>query len=433
MRFSINKKVVYSALYSFLVAIIFYLLSFIKICKLSISLNSFTGIFLSLLISLCISSFWIFTYWNIDTQQKEPVNAILKTFVITLLIHFFLLYLFEKSFQSSEGKASGILALLKYVLIPIFTIYVVFVFSVFQMPSFDESVDSLIYGGFVGVGLGSAYFLNEIFLLDTVSIQYLIQSLVIRIFLCSSVCALTGLLFNKMRISSKLHHLVFLIIILFVVFSIYCILDNIIETNILVAQFDNLRFIVSVFLSFIIFVLTIILISKKINISFSETTKYGKLFSHIFGILIFLIIIINCFYIQNQMNKTVRYFSPDKNWSFELPDTFTEEKQASDFSTIFDKAESKTYQKYTNKKCTIYISFNVAQRKLDLLSSASKKIHGWTIYENPSDQSDVLSITIKKKDVSIMLQIEQINQNNYLDNYQLVRNITKSLKEEVKK
>ena len=433
MSFSINKKVVISALYSFLIALIFYFSSFLKICKSSIFLNSFSGIFLSLLVIFCVSSFWIFTYWNIDTQQKEPINAILKTFVITLLLHFFLLFLFQKAFQFSEEKASEVLALLKYVLIPIFTIFIVFDFSVFQLSSFDEAVDSLIYGGFVGVGLGSAYILNEIFLFDTVSIQYLIQSLVIRIFLCSSVCALTGLLFNKMRISSKLHHLVFSIIILFVVFSIYCILDNIIETNILVAQFDNLRFIVSFILSFIIFVLTIILISKKINITFFETTKYGKSFFHIFGILIFLMIIINGFYIQNQMNKTVRYFSPDKNWSFELPDTFTEEKQTSDFSTIFDKSESKNYQKYTNKNCIIYISFNVDQRKLDLLSSSSEKILGWTIYENPSAQSDVLSSTIKKNDVLIMLQIEQINQNNYLENYQLVRNITKSLKEEVKK
>ena len=80
---------------------------------------------------------------------------------------------------------------------------------------------------------------------------------------------LTGLLLNKIRLSLRISNLILLIILLFSVFSVYYILDILIETNIRLAQIESLKFIVSVFISIIIFGLSVFLVSKDIKKDFS--------------------------------------------------------------------------------------------------------------------------------------------------------------------
>ena len=424
----INKKIFFAALFSLFGAQIFYALSYINIFYTEINLNSFYGLSVCFILIFILSALLIFTYWNMDRLQKEPVYAIFKSYFSTLFIHSFLLILFNKAFSYIGGDCREIVSLVKFVLLPLFSLFLVFEFTIFRLPAFDESVDSLIYGGFVGVGLGSAMCIGELLIQDVVSLQYFIQFLIIRLLLCSSVCSLSGLLLNRLRTSSKISNLIFSIIILFAVFALHFILDSMIETNIKLSQIYNLNFIIPVVLSVIVFVITVIFISRKVNEDFQKNSKNGLVFFRVYGILIFLMIVFNCFYIQKQLNKTVKCYSADKAWSYELPKNFIEEKREG-INSIFGKTSSQNYQKYNGKNCDFYISFNTSKNLIESLQNEQQIINGWTIQQRTQNQS-VMYYLIKENNV-VNIQFEYKNQKDSWNEKQLVKLIAKTLQKEV--
>ena len=423
----IYKKIFLSALYSVFGAQIIYALSYTKIFNTEINLNSFYGLSFCLILIFLISFFWIFSYWNMDRFQKEPILAICKSYFSTLFIHSFFLILLDKAFSCISGDYREFFSLIKFVLIPLFTLFIIFNFIIFKLKAFDETVDSLIYGGFVGIGLGSAMCVGEIFTQDIVSLQYFIQFLIIRLLLCSSVCSLSGLLLNRLRISARISNLIFSIIILFSVFALHFILESLIETNIRLSQIFSLNFIVPVVISVIVFFITAILISKNINEELKDNSKAGMVFFRVYGILVFLLIVLNCFYLQIQMNKTVQYFSIDRVWSYELPKDFTEENEEN-LNSIFGKKSSKNYQKFIGDSFTFYISFYASQNLVESLYDKPQIINGWNIIQINKNQS-VLYQLQKENDV-VSIQFEAENQNEIFDESQLIKIIAKSLKKE---
>ncbi len=429
------KKIIRSAFISLVLSIIIYSLSVLKFFNVEINLNSFYGMIACFALLFLLSSFWIFTYWNMDRLQKEPLVAVFKSYFSTLFVHFFLLMIFSRAFNPVNHPGveyKNILSIIKYVLLPLFTLYVIFDFNIFRFRAFDESVDSLIYGAFVGTGLGSAMFLSELFMFECVSVQFFVQSLVIRLLLCSSVCSLAGALLNRLRVSSKIINLILPVVILFVVFAVHFILDSLIETNVRLAQIRSLQFILPVVLSLIIFVITVILVSKSIDKDFQSSSKNGLIFFRVYGVILLLMIVINGLYVQNQINKTVVHYSADKKWSYELPKEYIEEKK-SGINSLFGKAVQQRYQKYKGNSCDIFISFEDSQTFSDSLLTGnlnddSEVIKGWVIYELSDSRTS--SYQLKKDSDIVLIQINQTNQNVSVNNSCLVKIIAKTLKKE---
>ena len=426
----VKKKVLVSSLSSFLFALLIYLVSFTRPFTNEIHLNSFYGLFCCFFIIFAISFFWIFIWWNLDKLQKEPFYAIFKVYFSTLIIYSFLLLIFTRAFSFTDETLRSdfpeIVSLIKYVLIPLFTLFVVFEFTILRLPVFDEAVDCLIYGGFAGIGLGSAMCLGELFTLECVSLQYFIQFLVIRLMLCSSVCSLCGLLLDKLRISSKISNLVFTVIILFTVFSLFFIIDSLLETNIRLAQIDSLKFVLPVILCLIVFCITVLFISKTTDHDFQESSKNGLYFFRVYGCILLVMIIINCLFLQRQIDKTVLHYSADKTWSYELPKDLTE-VQTEGVNSLFKKNNNSEYQKYTCSNFDFYISFN-SSKTLSGMFNEEVFVKGWKVLQ--SEQNEFISYQLQKNNDVVSIQFEQKNQKENLNKDRIVKILAKTLHKE---
>lgn len=426
----VKKKVLVSSLSSFLFALLIYLVSFTRPFINEINLNSFYGLFCCFFIMFAISFFWIFIWWNLDKLQKEPFYAIFKVYFSTLIIYSFLLLIFTRAFSFTDETLRSdfpeIVSLIKYVLLPLFTLFVVFEFTIFRLPVFDEAVDCLIYGGFAGIGLGSAMCLGELFTLECVSLQYFIQFLVIRLMLCSSVCSLCGLLLDKLRISSKISNLVFTVIILFTVFSLFFIIDSLLETNIRLAQIDSLKFVLPVILCLIVFCITVLFISKTTDHDFQKSSKNGLYFFRVYGCILLVMIIINCLFLQRQIDKTVLHYSADKTWSYELPKDLTE-VQTEGINSLFKKNNNPEYQKYTCSNFDFYISFNSSKTLSDMFNE-EVFVKGWKVLQ--SEQNEFISYQLQKNNDVVSIQFEQKNQKENLNKDRIVKILAKTLHKE---
>lgn len=420
----LNKKVFLSFLSSILLATFFYFISFTKPFKQELYLNSFYGIFSCLIIIFFVSFFWIFTWWNLDKLQKEPLYAIIKSYFSPLIIYSFMMMIFNRGFIYSATECIEIISLVKFVLIPLFTLFLVFEFIIFRLPVFDEAVDCLIYGGFAGVGLGSALCIEELFSFQYVSLQYFIQFLIIRLMLCSAVCALCGWLLNRLRISSKFLSLIFPVIILFTVFSLHHIVDSLLQTNIKLAQINSLKFLFALLLSIILFFITILLISKTSKKDFTESSRNGLIFFRVYGVLLCLLLIINSVYIQKEQDKTILHYSSDKMWSYELPKDLSE-VQTEGINSLFKKSSKRSFQKYTCSNYDIYISFNSSDNLSDAFNDETEIIKGWKLVQQ--DSKNCTSYQLKKDYDIVSIQIEKKNSKTNLDTKRIAKLIAKSL------
>ena len=426
----LNKKVLISSFTSILFSFLIYLVSFAKPFNHEIYLNSFYGLFCCFLIMFAVSFFWIFNWWNLDKLQKEPFYAIIKVYFSSLIIHTFLLLIFIRAFaytaEASRTDFPEIFSLIKFVFIPLFTLFLVFEFTIFRLPVFDEAVDCLIYGGFAGVGLGSAMCLGELFTLEAVSLQYFLQFLVIRLMLCSSVCSLCGLLLNKLRISSKISNLVLMVIILFTVFSLHFIIDSLLETNVRLAQIDSLKFILSVILCLIVFCITVIFILKATESDFQKSSKNGLYFFRVYGCLLLVMIIMNCLFLQIQNNKTVLHYSSDKTWSYELPKELIE-VQTEGINSLFRKKSNQEYHKYTCSNYDFYISFN-SPDKLSGAFNEEALINGWKVFQ--LEQNEIITYQLQKNKDTVSIQFEPKKQKTGLNKDRIIKILAKTLHKE---
>ena len=422
------NKVLKSALWSLAFAAFFYVLSFTKVCSFELETISFSGIFLIFVVMLFLASFWIFTYWNMDKIQKEPIKSILYTFCASLFIYFFIISIFDKAFCSSGQSDLPIFCLLKFVLLPLFSIYIVFDLFIFRLESFDEFIDSMIYGGFAGIGIGCAAFLNEVIVFDSLSVRYLVQILLVRLLICSSTCALSGFLLYKLRSEKKIVYMAASIIILFLIFSLDFFLDTIIDRNIKLSQIELLGFLIPFVLTVIVYLITVLFIAKNITKDFEPEQK-DSVFYRVYGIVLFVVIIINGFVFQSQLNKTVRFFSDDKKWSFSLPFEFneiTKSKSENSFIEISSKKRSeRMYQEFSDRKSNVYVSFSELSSSLLSVNGNSEVISGWKIYTLEND-----SYIFVKDETVVKIQLEDKNRNNRseIEKEKIVKGIAKSLR-----
>ena len=425
---NVSKKVISAAIASLILAVVFYVLSFTKICTIELEIADFSSCFILFMIMIFMASFWIFTYWNMDKIKKEPWKSILHTFCSSLFIHFFMLSIFDRIFASAVQPEVTHFWLLKFVLLPILSIYIVFDLYVFRLASFDEFIDSMIYGGFTGIGIGCAIFLNEVLAFESLNVRYLIQILIVRLVICSSVCALSGFLVYKLRNVKKLFYMIFSIVVMLVIFLLDFFLDSVIDKNIRLSQFDILRFAVPFVLTVIVYIINAVFIAKNISKE-HESAQKNPVFYKIYGIVLIIAIIAYCFVFQCQLNKTVRFFSNDGYWSFELPADFSEIKNKKSIASLFEKTDDYPYQEFSDKEMCVYISFVDSQGLLLPTGDNTYNLRGWEVHKL-KDNSYVL---IKNYDV-VKIQLENKAENNEtrseLKNEKLIRKLVMTMRKE---
>ena len=425
------NKVLKSALWSLAFASVFYVLSFTKVCSFELETISFSGIFLIFVVMLFLASFWIFTYWNMDKIKKEPCKSILHTFCSALFIHFFMLSIFDRIFASAVQPELPHFWLLKFVLLPILSIYIVFDLYVFRLASFDEFIDSMIYGGFTGIGIGCAIFLNEVLAFESLNVRYLIQILIVRLLICSSVCALSGFLVYKLRNVKKLFYMIVSIVVMLVIFLLDFFLDSVIDKNIRLAQFDILRFAVPFVLTIIVYIITAVFIAKNISKE-HELAQKNPVFYKIYGIVLIAAIITYCFVFQCQLNKTVRFFSNDGCWSFELPADFSEIKNKHSIVSLFEKADESLYQEFSDKEMCVYITFADSQKLLLPTGGNTYNLRGWEVHKLKDN-----SYALIKNDDVVRIQLENKDENNKtrseLKDEKLIRKLVTTMRKENEK
>lgn len=298
-----SRKILFTSLISILLAILLYLLSYTPAGKFTLTLTTFSSTAVLLLILGALSFFWIFVYYSMDVKKKEPVKALVQTFFVSVAIHFLLLKVIDVP--------------LKEILLPVLSIYIIFDLFIFNLPCFDETVDSLIYGGVAGIGLGVAASLNEFLVGDSLSFAYLIQLLSVRILLYSSVCALSGLLLNKMKNTDRLLFLILDIVILFVIFGANALLENLYQKNLKLSQYEILGLLFPLALSLFVFGITVCVVAFTIVKEYQKKTDSIQF--RIFGILIVVLIFINGLFIKTEDKKSKSFVNQETTLIFKQP------------------------------------------------------------------------------------------------------------------
>lgn len=298
-----SRKILFTSLISILLAILLYLLSYTPAGKFTLTLTTFSSTAVLLLILGALSFFWIFVYYSMDVKKKEPVKALVQTFFVSVAIHFLLLKVIDVP--------------LKEILLPVLSIYIIFDLFIFNLPCFDETVDSLIYGGVAGIGLGVAASLNEFLVGDSLSFAYLIQLLSVRILLYSSVCALSGLLLNKMKNTDRLLFLILDIVILFVIFGANALLEYLYQKNLKLSQYEILGLLFPLALSLFVFGITVCVVAFTIDKEYQKKTDSIQF--RIFGILIVVLIFINGLFIKTEDKKSKSFVNQETTLIFKQP------------------------------------------------------------------------------------------------------------------
>ena len=204
--------------------------------------DEFFGVIELGIISLVISAIWLFMYWFLDRIQHESIKMTLLTFLLGAV-----------AYLSSKGVLDWIIGkeisvFMENIGLPVFSFFIIFVFIVVKMQSFDELVDSFIYGGFLGTGIAFASCMTEFIHYGSLDGQFVIIELITRISVHAAICSLIGFLIHQSLLGKKVIRLVLSIVLMTLLFSADYDVEQIFLKNVTFAEIKVLPVLVPLLL-----------------------------------------------------------------------------------------------------------------------------------------------------------------------------------------
>ena len=345
----IEKKLGLNGLAVLAALMILYGISCTAVQSWQLYMDDFAGIIELLLLSLVISALWLGMYWYLDRVRRESIKMTLLSFLLGASAYI--------TCRTGVGwiAGKGNFPLLENICIPVFSFFVIFVSIVLLFPSFDELVDSFIYGAFVGTGIAFAACMTAFTRYNSLDGQFVIIELITRISVYAAIGALTGFLLHQSLVKRKW---VFVFVSLAVMAALLY-LDFIIENHFLgqvaTAGFTLIPVLISAAFAVLLLAVVVVFIhhilgrgevdTDSLNLSRSRAIPLGTA-------VLAVLLAVFALGIRSRQCRTGKFVSADGNWTFRLPANFsaTEETvQGSIFS--FDASESRTF--YTNDSASI--------------------------------------------------------------------------------
>lgn len=426
---SICFGIIRTAAISILVNIVIYLNAYFYFDDIQLNLNKPFGFAITLITSLVICFIWLGTYWFMDSIQREPIKMMLYSFFTAFFVHFCILSIVNKGISTGSKDIIEKFDIIKEIFIPMFSINVIFSTYIKNLNEFDEPVDSLIYGGFVGIGICLAECLLNIFQYDIVSLKFVTVELISKVMIYSSVCAFSGYMLNKLTETRKNKYFILTILSMFIIFSFEFIIGRLVRNSLKISQNGIVGILFPLFITIILFVMIAYHIAKIIlNTEYTIDNKdddsnekklpENKPFHkpspfEVYGYILFLLIVVSFICILKVNTKTKKIITDNKQWEFFLPESFNKQKVLSINMNVHNERNVEIFErKYSNGFGSTIITFNFDDRHLyseinELYFSPQKTCQIFKVFIDDENTDGDFLYLLRKNGKSLYVNINE--------------------------
>lgn len=344
-----EKRICLNGFLVIVALLVLYGISCLVVKSWQIYTDEFFGIIELGLCSMLISAVWLFMYWFLDRIQHESLKMTLLTFLLGAV-----------AYLASKGVLDWIIGkeiseFMENIGLPVFSFFIIFAFIVVKLSSFDELVDSFIYGGFLGTGIAFAACMSKFVHYESLDGQFVIIELITRISVHAAVCSLSGFLIHQSLLKKKLWRLIFSIVLMIVLFfADYCV-EQIFLKNITFADIEIIPVLVSIVFALVIVAIVVALIHKILQkgevdaatLKIPQTRVTSSIM-----LIMALLFLAYAFVIRHEEFRLEKFVSSNEKWTFSLPKGFSCVDETSDDS-IFDFEAPAENVFYKNKTGSI--------------------------------------------------------------------------------
>ncbi|MBQ9205937.1 MAG: hypothetical protein IJ158_04415 [Treponema sp.] len=373
-----EKRLGLNGLFVVLTLLVLYGISCTAIKSWQIYTDEFFGVIELGLCSLVVSALWIFMYWFLDRIKHESLKMTVLTFFLGVV-----------AYLSGKGVLEWIIGtevsvLMENIWLPVVSFFLVFTFIVVKLRSFDELVDSFIYGGFLGTGIAFASCMTEFVHYTSLDGQFVIIELITRISVHAAVCSLAGFLIHQALLKKKILRLILSVVLMTLLFTIdYCV-EQIFLKNIELVGITILPVLVSVVFAALLVAVVVLLIHrilKRGELDAASLTLPSNRATAVIMVTMLVLFLGYAFSLRYSEFKTEKFVSSNGEWSFSLPKGFSCVEERSNTSSFnFDIPTGNVFYKNKNGSINLYLFYDADTdlvKIIDPLKLGSE--NGWDI------------------------------------------------------
>ncbi|MCR5400945.1 MAG: hypothetical protein K6E78_05045 [Treponema sp.] len=386
------KNILRTGIVSACLCLVLFLCAYIFLGKIQLNSFSLAGSLVTLLTTLVISFLWLVCYWLLDSIKHEPLSNVASAFLAGFFVQFALQTVFNRFLISSMFASGNFRALffVKDAFIAALSFYTAFWLYVGRLREFDEEVDNLIYGGFTGIGIAAAICLNQFYNIPSLNMQFVVVILLTRIALCSSLCALAGILSTKAK---KNWQLALSALVIPAIYYLESLIHLLLRKNLSVSQHKIQELLIPLIFVLVLFALIVFIILRTAakNKENEENYKFPvKKMGLVSAVLLVISICLVCL-IQLDSNRGIKITSENAKISLKIPASFEKNKQTLSIESLFENSEA-SKQSFTKKRTEFsdqilmdidfspFIPENFALQELPF-----SPVNGCKIYELPKN------------------------------------------------
>lgn len=339
--------------------------------------SDFFGIVTLLMCALAISAAWVAIYWFLDRLQREPVKAVLLIFFGSVCFYI----VCQTLFAWIAGTNS--IGPIQNVVIPLVSFYAVFSFYTVRLKSFDELVDSFIYGAFSGVGIGFASCMMEFLTYDSMSFKFVMLELVTRISVYAAIFALAGFLLHQALLRHSGRRRLIAIAAMFVLLVLDVFVERAFSKNLVYA---NAR-IIPVLISFCFVCAQALVVGTLIHRMIKKEESGQAVLvgtpdaapkKSVAALAVLAVLCAFC--VRAALFETTKFSADDDKYNFRLPVDYERRVEATG-NSIFDIGGSEGTEYFSNGTENIYLYFDIDKTKLQSLGNPSYYLYKWGVIE----------------------------------------------------
>jgi RsiW-degrading membrane proteinase PrsW (M82 family) len=325
----IKSNVLNTGLMNILAMVVLYLISFFLFKEISFSTENVGGTLLILICGFIPAFLWLSFFYFLDRKEPEPIPMVAAAFMAGIVSEIVFSGFFGRTLFNLTTWIININALpFVYLLysrgiIPALAIYFVLRYVFYPARHFNESVDGLMYGAFVGIGYALMFIMKDIISAADVSLYYLVFSLLLKLMIFSSLGALVGYFFGQARIREEKRETYFLfsLIVSIIVFTLYAFLDDRFQMN-LTTSSDLVSVGLTLVFSVLILAVVFLLIQRSIKAGESREIKALDVSLDFVSVIALVVFIASGLAFRGFIERDTVFVSSDKKISFKVPTSF---------------------------------------------------------------------------------------------------------------
>lgn len=341
----VKKNILNTGIMNILAMIVLYVVAYFLFRGIQLDTASFSGTILTLLFGLIPAFLWVSFYYFLDRKDPEPLimvamgflAGILSEVVFSTFIGETLLNIRIWNLNTNAMPTAHLLFTQGF--IPAISIYIVIRYFFYPSKHFNEPVDGMMYGAFIGIGYALMLALKGVFAGGLVTLYYLVFSLLIRLALFSSLGALIGYYFGKARFNEEKKQFYFLIAIIISlgVFSLYAFLNSLFQMNITTSS-DIFAIILVLIFTIVLLGIVFFLIQRSLKKGEVKELEGTKFFVDLVSIITLALVLVAGITIRLIKEGDKTFVPAGNNLSFTIPSEYKFHDMASnENSYIFSK------------------------------------------------------------------------------------------------